>query len=265
MPANPEVVEYIRQRALALGADPETALKVSRAEALNVFDPAKPDLGGDEGSSFGPFQLHYSGMSKSMPNPGLGDEFTKATGLHASDPSTWKQQVDFALGKAVEGGWSPWMGAKAAGVGRWDGLPRGGITMGAAAGPSGPVAPGTVMPPLATAPGIPAAAPATAGLTLGDKVGSAIFGDETAAALKNVFGPNAPANSTGKQGLGLLGSALGGGNSEERAAFNRDMATIQPSSITMDDSAQRMQAGTQLMASLMNTRRKKPVGISMGV
>jgi hypothetical protein len=116
MPANKEVEAYIRQKAIALGINPEVALKVSRAEALNVFDPSQPDRGGDEGSSFGPFQLHYKGMSKSMPNAGMGDDFTAATGLHASDPSTWRQQVDFALGQAKTGGWAPWMGAEKIGI-----------------------------------------------------------------------------------------------------------------------------------------------------
>jgi hypothetical protein len=116
MPANPQVAAYIRQAAIARGIDPEVALRVASSEALNVFDPSKPDLGGDERSSFGPFQLHYAGMSRNMPNPGLGDAFTKATGLHASDPSTWQKQVDFALDQATQGGWGPWMGAKASGI-----------------------------------------------------------------------------------------------------------------------------------------------------
>lgn len=122
MPANPEVEAYIRQKARELGIDENTAVAVSRAEALNVFDPNKPDLGGDEGSSFGPFQLHYKGYSKSMPNPGLGDAFTAATGLHASDPSTWRQQVDFALATAAKDGWRQWMGAANTGIGRWAGI-----------------------------------------------------------------------------------------------------------------------------------------------
>lgn len=113
---NPEVAEYIRQASIARGIDPNYSLRVAGHEGLNVFDPSQPDRGGDEGSSFGPFQLHYSGMSKSMPNAGLGDEFTKATGLHASDPSTWKHQVDFALDWARKHGWGPWMGAKAEGI-----------------------------------------------------------------------------------------------------------------------------------------------------
>lgn len=113
---NPDVSDYIRQGAIARGMDPNVVLRVAGHEGLNVFDPSKPDQGGDEGSSFGPFQLHYAGRSKSMPNPGLGDEFTKATGLHASDPSTWKQQIDFSLDWARKHGWSPWMGAKAEGI-----------------------------------------------------------------------------------------------------------------------------------------------------
>lgn len=122
MPANPEIVAYIRQVAIANGIDPEVALRVAEAEALNVFDPNRPDLGGDEGSSFGPFQLHYKGISKNMPNAGMGDDFTAATGLDARDPSTWRQQVDFALKQAARGGWSPWMGAKAAGITDWQGI-----------------------------------------------------------------------------------------------------------------------------------------------
>lgn len=113
---NPEVADYIRQASLARGIDPNYSLRVAGHEGLNVFDPSSPDHGGDEGSSFGPFQLHYAGRSKSMPNAGLGDEFTKATGLHASDPSTWKQQIDFSLDWARKHGWSPWMGAKAEGI-----------------------------------------------------------------------------------------------------------------------------------------------------
>lgn len=117
-----EIEQYIRQQAIARGMDPDIALKVASHEGLHAFDPSKPDLGGDEGSSFGPFQLHYAGMSKSMPHAGLGDEFTKATGLNASDPSTWKQQVDFSLDHAAQHGWGAWMGAKAAGVGEFDGI-----------------------------------------------------------------------------------------------------------------------------------------------
>src|SRR5262245_59660622 len=122
MAARPEIIEYIRQKARALGIDENTALRAAEHEALNVFDPSRPDLGGDENSSFGPFQLHYAGISKNMPNAGLGDEFTKATRLNARDPSTWREQVDFALNHAARHGWGAWMGAQAAGIGDWEGI-----------------------------------------------------------------------------------------------------------------------------------------------
>lgn len=136
MPAHPEVEAYVYNAAIRRGIDPATALKVSRAEALNVFDPNKPDMGGDEGSSFGPYQLHYAGMSKSMPNAGLGDEFTARTGLDARDPSTWRQQIDFSLDWAAQNGWGSWMGAQAAGVGDFDGIPGKGPGGGGTASPS---------------------------------------------------------------------------------------------------------------------------------
>lgn len=117
-----DVTAYLRQAAIARGMDPDIAVKVAGHEGLNGFDPSKPDGGGDEGSSFGPLQLHYSDMSKSMPHAGLGDEFTAQTGLDARDPSTWKQQIDFGLDHASKNGWGAWMGAKAAGVGPWDGI-----------------------------------------------------------------------------------------------------------------------------------------------
>jgi hypothetical protein len=51
----------------------------------------------------------------------MGDDFTKATGMHASDPSTWPQQVDFALSHASNNGWGAWYGARDS-AGRYLGL-----------------------------------------------------------------------------------------------------------------------------------------------
>lgn len=116
-----EVDEYIRQKAQALGIDPRVALRVEHHEG-GAFNPHAPDGGGDGHSSFGPFQLHYGGINPAMPHPGMGDDFTKATGLSAQDPNTWKQQVDFALAQAASSGWSPWMGAAAEGIHGMDGI-----------------------------------------------------------------------------------------------------------------------------------------------
>ena len=139
-PSN-EVTAYIRQAAAARGIDPEVAVKVAASEGLRGYV-------GDENSSFGPFQLHYGGVAPGGNRvPGLGDEFTKTTGLDARDPGTWKQQVDFSLDQAAKGGWGPWHGAAKVGIGERQGIggapvqiadASGRIPIGGAALPSAP-------------------------------------------------------------------------------------------------------------------------------
>lgn len=108
-----DVEAYIRQAATARGVNPDIAVQVYRSEGARNYV-------GDQGSSFGPYQLHYGGMAGGgNAVGGLGDTFTKETGLNARDPSTWKAQVDFSLDKAKTGGWGPWHG--------WKGAPFAGI------------------------------------------------------------------------------------------------------------------------------------------
>jgi hypothetical protein len=172
-----EMEQFVREEAVKRGIDPDIAVRVAESEALNAFDPDKPDRGGDEGSSFGLYQLHYKGMSPSMPNAGLGDEFTARTGLDARDPSTWKEQVKFSLDWAGKNGWGSWMGAKKAGIPDFAGISgrspnaAGSVAPGAATGatstgsapagttlttPTGTVAPYT----LGVTPPAPTSAPA---------------------------------------------------------------------------------------------------------
>lgn len=112
---DPRIVEdYIARAAMARGMDPEIALRVARSEGLRGYV-------GDEGSSFGPFQLHYGNVAGGGNRvSGLGDVFTQQTGLDARDPSTWRHQVDFSLDQAAKGGWSPWHGWKGS---QWAGIP----------------------------------------------------------------------------------------------------------------------------------------------
>lgn len=118
---------YIRKAAAARGIDPDQAVRVARSEGLGGA------YAGDRGSSFGDFQLHYGGMAGGgMAVGGLGDEFTKKTGLDAKDPSTWRQQADFALDQARKQGWGAWHG--------WKGLPYAGISPGAVGAPAAAVA-----------------------------------------------------------------------------------------------------------------------------
>ena len=122
-----EVAEYIKTAASARGIDPTIALKVAMFEGLRSYV-------GDSNSSFGPFQLHYGGIAPGkLAVPGMGDDFTRMTGLDARDPATVKQQVGFSLDQALKGGWSPWYGAAKAGIGKWDGIGGAPVTSTAAA------------------------------------------------------------------------------------------------------------------------------------
>jgi len=112
------VADYIRKAAQQRGIDPEIALKVAASEGLKSYT-------GDQGSSFGPFQLHYGGVAPGGNRvAGMGDDFTKATGLDARDPGTVNKQIDFSLDQAAKGGWRPWHGAKNTGIGKWQGINR---------------------------------------------------------------------------------------------------------------------------------------------
>lgn len=97
-----DVQSYIYNAAMARGIDPMTAIRVAHSEWGKTYS-------GDNNMSFGPFQLYTGG--------GLGNEFTKTTGLNPADPTTWKQQVDFALDTAArKGSWADWHGAANTGI-----------------------------------------------------------------------------------------------------------------------------------------------------
>lgn len=156
-PASTEQEAYIRKAAAARGIDPDVAVAVARSEGLNNYV-------GDKGTSFGPFQLHYKNNIPGLSNSGLGDKFTKQTGKHASDPSTWKEQVDFALDEAKKGGWGAWHG--------WKGLPFQGI-------------------------GVQPGAPAAAGVTnnqRGGDVSSSSSNTSVHVGSVNITAPNAKTN-----------------------------------------------------------------------
>lgn len=102
---------YIRDRAGAYGIDPDIALRVARSEGLANFY-------GDNGTSFGAFQLHVGG--------GLGDEFRKSTGLDPSDPANERAGIDYSLMRASKMGWGPFHGAQRVGIGEWEGIGRAG-------------------------------------------------------------------------------------------------------------------------------------------
>jgi hypothetical protein len=100
----------IRQTFAAHGIDPDIAVRVARSEsgldASNV---------GDQGSSHGLFQLHYGNMpgtSKGNSVTGLGDEYTRDTGYHASDVNHLDTQLDWIARRVKQDGWGAFHGWK---------------------------------------------------------------------------------------------------------------------------------------------------------
>jgi hypothetical protein len=109
-----EVDDFTRETAEKYHIDPDVASRVLAQESS--YGQAKHP--GDNGTSFGPFQLHFAPDGKAM-----GDSFYRDTGRDPRDPSTWKEQVDYALQHAANGGWAPWTTTmKKLGMNEWSGI-----------------------------------------------------------------------------------------------------------------------------------------------
>jgi len=118
----PQTVEsYIRAAAEARGIDPDIAVAVAKREGLaeGVWQ-SNVRKGDMREPSYGPYQL-LVGDGVNFPK-GMGNDFMRDTGLDPRDPTTVKAQIDYVMDKIGETGWSPFYGAKAAGIDRWDGI-----------------------------------------------------------------------------------------------------------------------------------------------
>lgn len=111
------VVPYIRERARALGIDPDVAERVARSEGVGSFQSSATQSSGRREPSYGAFQLYTGG--------GMGNDFHRDTGLDPADPRNEKATIDYALEKARTGGWTPFHGAKGAGISARAGIPGG--------------------------------------------------------------------------------------------------------------------------------------------
>jgi hypothetical protein len=97
----------------------------ARSEGLKGFDPStgKWSAGyNDAGSSFGPYQMHFSINKPGFTASGLGDRMFSETGIDVRKMQNWKSGIDYALDTAAKEGWGAWHGAAAAGVGHRQGL-----------------------------------------------------------------------------------------------------------------------------------------------
>lgn len=108
--------------------------------------------------------------------------------------------------------------------------------------------------------GASATTPTTEKLTLGDKIGKAVFGEELAKDLKSTFGPDAKPNSM-QAGLGIFGNALNLGGAQRQQQQDTPIQSILPAVEAAD--AQRSAGAQQLMAAILNSRRK-PRGMTLG-
>jgi hypothetical protein len=113
------VANFVAQAAASRGIDPQTAVRVVMSEG--GLSPA--GWVGDNGSSFGPLQLHYGGMAGGgNAVGGLGEAFTRDTGRSAQDLSTWQAQIVWSMDYAARNGWSAWHGSERVGIAARDGL-----------------------------------------------------------------------------------------------------------------------------------------------
>ena len=111
----------IRDSAKKAGIDPNVAVRVWKSEGGMSYQSQVPrkgkgSMGGKE-ASYGPFQLYTGG--------GLGNDYENEYGVDLTkdnDLPGLKRQMDFAMNKASQGGWSPWYGAAKAGIGDRDGI-----------------------------------------------------------------------------------------------------------------------------------------------
>jgi hypothetical protein len=109
---------YIRQVAAQIGINPDDAVRVAKSEGFNAFT-------GDNGTSFGAFQLHVTPNGRGH---AVGDQFRADTGLDPSNPANERASIDYALNWARKHGWGDFHGAARVGMGQWQGIGGGSQT-----------------------------------------------------------------------------------------------------------------------------------------
>lgn len=259
-PTIKEREEYIRQAAIARGLDPDKIVRVARTEGLadGVWQ-SNAKKNGIREPSYGDFQLLVGGDGTGY-GKGLGNKFIQETGLDPTDPSNYKAMTDFSLNHAVNNGWGAWYGPKNAGLDPYYGITPNAEVRGLTVN-SVPQNDWSTMAKANMQPADPVVAvkDPVQEPTLGDRLGSSLFGDKLAAKLKAASTPATKDSPGGPmtQGLGILSNILGGGNKEPQPS-----APIQSTlpAYAAEDAA-RAQGAAQLMASIM--AKKRPQGMTI--
>lgn len=112
---------FIRATAARIAIDPDKAMAVARSEG---FDNFKSTIPGEQ--SFGAFQLHVTPGGRGR---AVGDQFRKDTGLDPANPANERASIEYALEWAKKHGWGDFHGAANTGIGKWEGIQKGGSTV----------------------------------------------------------------------------------------------------------------------------------------
>lgn len=180
-----DYTQAITTAAQKYGIDPNVALRVADSEGGRAAGAA-----GDANSSFSPFQLHYGGVAPGGNSvAGLGDEFTRQTGLDARDPANTEAAIDFALKHASQNGWGAFHGAARVGIGERDGI-VGRSGGGEPSGMPAPVGSATATVPAARTDSAPAERTSQFGMGLSSEDAYAFCGPAAAIAFANTYGRN---------------------------------------------------------------------------
>ena len=121
--SNADLKKAIRAAAIKNNIDPDIAVRVWQKEGGGAYQSnlipknnKTRTVNGKE-ASFGPFQLYTGG--------GLGNDYEKKYGVELvndNTPDGILRQIDFAMKNVRKSGWTPWAGAKADNISKWQGV-----------------------------------------------------------------------------------------------------------------------------------------------
>lgn len=248
-----EIEAYIRTAAIARGIDPDVAVRIARTEGGLTNPVQQSNITGPNGRepSFGPFQLNMAG--------GLGNQALRM-GIDPRDPAQWKRGVDFALDVAAQKrSWGDWHGARDNGIPNDAGFGAAtkpiGVTLtslrhvGGAGSDDPNFTTDTKTAPVTGDASTPATTddPSKPETWL-DKLKKLVEGDDAKSVVNSLSGKGDDSSSSSSSSSGLYKG-------------DQNLTSSLPS-LEAGDIA-RMQSAQALMAQLMASKRRQPLGLTL--
>jgi len=284
LPTVEEQIAAAREVAIARGLDPDKFVRALKTEGLGsgIWQSNAKNAAGLREPSYGLMQMLKGGKGTGFP-VGMGNQFEKDTGLDVTNPANWRTMLEYGANQFVkDGGWKQWYGPRDNGLPMDYALTANAkvvpITLGGGRQVLDQAAAETPQTPVdGQAPALPApvnvegtaVSPSATPSTLGDRLGSTIFGDELAAKLKSLSAPATDATKAGPLSTGNLTSlanAFTGKSSEmHQRAVAEAHAPIQ-SLIPGVESEQtaRMASAQKMMAALLAAKKQSVPGMTLG-